>query len=129
MRRFIMSSGMGRDGSVSAASFPSRTARSVSRASGTRRRSEGQRVCLNDEAFHHVFRDGEGWERFRREFPLSDGTLRFSRVRLDRGVKQALIYAGQQFDWNVGSGGYRLFTRREGVWTEDAKVGDRKSVV
>ena len=84
---------------------------------------EGQLVCLNDEAFHHVFRDGEGWERFRREFPLSDGTLRVSRVGLDRGVKQALIYAGQQFDWNVGSGGYRLFTRREGAWTEDARVG------
>jgi hypothetical protein len=84
---------------------------------------EGQLVCLDDEAFHHVFRDGEGWERFRREFPRSDGTLRFSRVGLDRGVTQALIYAGQQFDWNVGSGGYRLFTRREGSWTEGAKVG------
>jgi hypothetical protein len=84
---------------------------------------EGQLVCLEDEAFHHVFRDGEGWERFRREFPRSDGTLRFSRIGLDRGVTQALIYAGQQFDWNVGSGGYRLFTRREGAWTEDAKVG------
>ena len=82
----------------------------------------GRLICLSNEEFRHVFRDGEGWERFRREFPRSDGTLRFSRVGLDRGVTQALIYAGQQFDWNVGSGGYRLFTRREGAWTEDAKV-------
>ena len=84
---------------------------------------EGRLVCLDDEAFCHVFREGEGWERFRREFSHSDGTLRFSRVGLDRGVTQALIYAGQQFDWNVGSGGYRLFTKREGAWTEGAKVG------
>ena len=85
---------------------------------------EGRMVCLDDEEVHHVFRDGEGWERFRREFPRSDGTLRLSRVGgLGRGVTRALIHAGQQFDWNVGSGGYRLFTRREGAWTEDAKVG------
>jgi hypothetical protein len=30
-------------------------------------------------------------------FPESDGTLRFSRVGLDRGVSQAILYAGQQF--------------------------------
>jgi hypothetical protein len=84
---------------------------------------EGRLVCLDDEAFRRVFREGEGWERFRREFPRSDGTLRFSRVGLDRGVTQALIYAGQQFDWNVGSGGYRLFTKRDGSWTEGARVG------
>jgi hypothetical protein len=46
-----------------------------------------------------------------------------SRVGLDRGMKHALIYAGQQSDWNVGSGGYRLFSKREGSWTGGAKVG------
>ena len=84
---------------------------------------EGRLTCLDDREFHRVFRDGEGWERFRRMFPDSDGTLRFSRVGLDRGVTQALIYAGQQFDWNVGSGGYRLFSKRDGSWTERGKVG------
>ncbi len=84
---------------------------------------EGRLVCLDDEAFRHVFRDGEGWERFRRMFPDSDGTLRFSRVGLDREVTQALIYAGQQFDWNVGSGGYRVFSKAGGSWTEIGKVG------
>lgn len=80
-------------------------------------------TCVGDEEFHHVFRDGEGWERFRRMFPDSDGTLRFSRVGLDGNVTQALIYAGQQFDWNVGSGGYRLFSKTDGSWTEIGKVG------
>jgi hypothetical protein len=84
---------------------------------------EGRLVCLDDEVFRHVFRDGEGWERFRRIFPDSDGTLRFSRVGLDREVTQALIYAGQQFDWNVGSGGYRMFSKAGGSWSEIGKVG------
>ena len=84
---------------------------------------EGRFVCLDDREFHRVFRDGEGWERFRRMFPGSDGTLRFSRVGLDRGVTQALIYAGQQFDWNVGSGGYRLISKIDGSWAERGRVG------
>ena len=84
---------------------------------------EGRLVCLDDAEFRHVFRDEEGWERFRGTFPDSDGTLRFSRVGLDRGVTRALIYAGQQFDWNVGSGGYRLFSKTGGSWTEMGRVG------
>ena len=73
--------------------------------------------------FREVFKDGGGWERFRGMFPDSDGTLRFSRVGLDRDVTQAVLYAGQQFDWNVGSGGYRLFSKVDGAWTERARVG------
>ena len=84
---------------------------------------DGRLTCLDDGEFRGVFRDGEGWERFRRMFPESDGTLRFSRVGLDRGVTQALIYAGQQFDWNVGSAGYRLFSKTDGSWTERGKAG------
>ena len=83
----------------------------------------GRLTCLDDVEFRDVFRDGDGWERFRRMFPDSDGTLRFSRVGLDRGVTQALIYAGQQFDWNVGSGGYRLFSKTDGSWTERGRAG------
>src|SRR4028118_1896783 len=75
---------------------------------------DGRFICLEDTEFYRVFRDGAGGERFRRLFPGSDGTLRFSRVGLDRDGTQALIYAGQQFDWNVGSGGYRLFSKPAG---------------
>ncbi len=83
----------------------------------------GRLICLSDEEFLHVFRDREGWKRFRQEFPESDGTLRFSRVGLDRDVTQAMIYAGQQFDWHVGSGGYWLFTKSSGAWIESGKLG------
>lgn len=69
---------------------------------------------MGDEEFEHIFRDREGWTRFRREFPGSDGTLRFSRVGFDRDVTQAMLYAGQQFDWKIGSGGFWLFSKIDG---------------
>lgn len=83
----------------------------------------GRLTCVSDEEFEHIFRDGEGWNRFRQRFPESDGTLRFSRVGLDRDVTQAMLYAGQQFDWSVGSGGFWLFSKSDGVWVEAGKSG------
>lgn len=80
-------------------------------------------ICVNDEEFYYIFRDGEGWERFRREFPESDGTLRFSRVGLNRDATQALLYAGQQFDWTVGSGGYWLLSKSGGEWVQTGRLG------
>ena len=84
---------------------------------------EGRLVCVGDEEFEHIFRDRDGWDRFRQEFPESDGTLRFSRVGLDGDVTQAILYAGQQFDWNVGSGGFWLFSKLDAEWTEAGRVG------
>ena len=63
----------------------------------------GRLVCVGEEEFEQIFRDQDGWARFRREFPGSNGTLRFSRVRLDRDLTQAMLYAGQQLDWNIGA--------------------------
>jgi len=83
----------------------------------------GRLDCMSDEEFEHIFRDMDGWARFRREFPGSDGTLRFSRVGLHRDSTQAILYAGQQFDWNVGSGGFWLFSSLDGAWTEAGRVG------
>lgn len=87
----------------------------------------GRLICLNDEEFQRVFSDSGGWDRFRRTFPDSDGTLRFSRVGLDRGVTQAVLYAGQQFDWSIGSGGYWLFAKVGGFWREAGRSGTRTS--
>lgn len=79
---------------------------------------------MGDEEFEHIFRDREGWTRFRQAFPGSDGTLRFSRVGFDRDVTQAMLYAGQQFDWNIGSGGFWLFSKLDGEWTKAGRVGN-----
>ena len=84
----------------------------------------GRLLCVGDEEFEQIFRDGDGWARFRREFPGSDGTLRFSRVGLNPGTTQAILYAGQQFDWNVGSGGFWLYSQLDGEWTEVGRVGN-----
>jgi hypothetical protein len=81
-------------------------------------------ICVGEEEFEHIFRDAEGWARFRLEFPESDGTLRFSRVGLDQDATQAILYAGQQFDWNLGSGGFWLFSKPDGEWTEAGRVGN-----
>lgn len=83
----------------------------------------GRLICVDDEEFHRIFRDGAGWERFRQTFPESDGTLRFSRIGLDRDVTQAMLYAGQQFDWNVGSGGFWSFSKTDEGWIESGKAG------
>lgn len=84
----------------------------------------GRLIVVNDEEFRHIFRDEEGWNRFRETFPESDGTLRFSRVGFDRDVSQAMIYAGQQFDWDTGSAGFRLFEKSDGVWMEAGRAGE-----
>jgi hypothetical protein len=83
----------------------------------------GRFTCVDDREFEHIFRDGEGWERFRQAFPESDGTLRFSRVGLNPEVTQAMLYAGQQFDRHIGSGGYWLFSKSDGTWTEAGRLG------
>jgi hypothetical protein len=79
---------------------------------------------VGGEEFGHIFRDAEGRTRFRQEFPESDGALRFSRVGLDGNVSRAMLCAGQQFDWNVGSGGFWLFSNPHGEWAEAGRVGN-----
>ncbi|MBA2694087.1 MAG: hypothetical protein H0U65_16605 [Rubrobacter sp.] len=84
----------------------------------------GRLLPIADEEFRHIFRDGEGWTRFRETFPESDGSLRVSRVGFDGAVSQALIYAGQQFDWETGSSGFWLFTKTGGEWVEAGRAGE-----
>jgi hypothetical protein len=87
----------------------------------------GRLICIGDEDFRNIFRDEEGWDRFRQTYPESDGTLRFSRVGLNGDVTQAIIYAGQQFDWEVGSNGYWLFSKFDGTWVESGTFGEEIS--
>ena len=85
---------------------------------------KGRLICVGNEEFEQIFRDADGWTRFRQKFPDSDGTLRYSRVGLNRDVVQAMLYAGQQFDWNVGSGGFWLWSKVDGEWIEAGRVGN-----
>lgn len=83
----------------------------------------GRLICVDDEEFGRIFRDADGWDRFRQTFPESDGTLRFSRIGFNRGVTQAVLYAGQQFDWSIGSGGYWLLAKSDGEWLKAGRAG------
>ncbi|WP_119067873.1 hypothetical protein [Rubrobacter indicoceani] len=80
-------------------------------------------VPVDDRRFRHLFRDDEGWDRFREAFPDSDGTLRISRVGFDQSCTQALLYTGQQFDWTVGLSGFWLFERSLGGWELAGRAG------
>lgn len=84
----------------------------------------GRLVPVDDERFGRIFAGPDGWERFREDFPDSDGTLRISRIGFDRSRTQALFYAGQQFDWTVGSSGFWLLVRSSTGWTELGRAGD-----
>lgn len=88
---------------------------------------KGRLAPVGDEDFRHIFRDGEGWKRFRETFPESDGTLRISRVGFDGEVSQALVYAGQQFDWDTGSSRFWLFEKFGGEWVEAGRAGSEVS--
>jgi hypothetical protein len=85
---------------------------------------KGRLIPVGDEEFRRIFRDGAGWTRLRETFPDSDGTLRISRVGFDEDITQALVYAGQQFDWNVGSSGFLLFEKAGEGWTETGRAGE-----
>lgn len=84
---------------------------------------DGRLIPIGDEDFRYIFRDGEGWTRFRETFPDSDGTLRLSRAGFDGSLSQALLYAGQQFDWSVGSSGFWLFSKSGEAWVETGRAG------
>lgn len=83
----------------------------------------GVLICVGDTEFGRIFRGADGWDRFREAFPTSDGTLRVSRVGFDRVLTQALVYAGQQFDFSTGSSGFWLFSRFGGEWVEAGRAG------
>lgn len=49
--------------------------------------------------------------------------LRFSRIGLNHSATQAVLYAVQQFDWSIGSGGYWLLSKSDGERMETDRVG------
>jgi hypothetical protein len=82
----------------------------------------GRLVCIADEDLRHIFRDYQGWERFRETYPDSRGTVGFSRVGFNPALTQGLVYAGIQADWLTGQGAYWLYSRSPGGWVELASA-------
>ena len=76
----------------------------------------GQLIPVTDEQLREVFRDNNGWQRFRELYPESMGNVSFSRVGFNIALTQALVYAGQQVDWLMGHGAYWLLQKKENRW-------------
>ncbi len=70
---------------------------------------DGQLVCVTAARLKRIFRDDEGWNRFRKAYPASHGRLEFSRVGFNKLTTQGLIYVGRQADWTAGYGGFYLY--------------------
>lgn len=79
---------------------------------------DGQLIPVSSEDLGHMFRDDEGWERFRAAYPESSGTVGFSRVGFNGALTQALIYAGMQVGWLMGYGAFSLFEKDGSTWNE-----------
>jgi hypothetical protein len=65
----------------------------------------GQLIPVAEEDMRQMFRDNDGWDRFRSAYPESTGIVGFSRVGFNAAMTQALVYAGMQVDWLMGHGG------------------------
>jgi hypothetical protein len=76
----------------------------------------GALVSVSRDRIRRIFRDHDGWDRFRKKFPDSSGRLEFSRVGFSRDLRQALIYVGIQRDWTAGYGGFWFYRRLRGRW-------------
>jgi hypothetical protein len=79
---------------------------------------DGQLIPVSDEDLRQIFRDNDGWERFRAAYPESSGNVGFSRVGFNAAMTQALVYAGMQVDWLMGHGAYALFAKDGTTWKE-----------
>lgn len=61
-----------------------------------------------------------GWKQFHARFPLAGGIIQVSRVGFNARRDQAIVCAGQQFDWMVGSGDYFFLLKPQSYWEIEA---------
>jgi len=60
---------------------------------------------------------GKGWSRFYEDHPLAQGILLLSRVGVSADGRQALVYAGDQWDFLAGTGDFYMLERSQSGWT------------
>ncbi len=81
-----------------------------------------QLICVSSEELQDIFCDRDGWQRFRQRYPRSSGIVEYSCIGFNVQVTQALVYAGQQQDWLMGYGAYRLYWRWSDRWVESSRL-------
>lgn len=72
-------------------------------------------VLTNDE-YDALFRSRDGWEEFRRRYPMSQGIVSLSLSGIDQENRHAVIYAGVTCGPACGGGSVFLLSRENGEW-------------
>lgn len=79
-------------------------------------------VILTSSIIDSIFTKGKGWSDFYEKFGKTQGMLSFSKIGFDKKRSQALLYYGNQSDWEAGIGYYILFEKKNGKWIEVSSV-------
>jgi hypothetical protein len=82
-------------------------------------------VLISEKDIDDLFRKGvgDGWEKFYRKYPKTDGYATFSRVGFNAEKTQALVYQAHGCGGLCGGGSYILLTKTNGVWTVKGNIG------
>ena len=78
---------------------------------------------LTENDLASVFKEKDGWQEFKRNYPNSDGYFSFSRIGFNQDNTEALLYAEQRAGWLRGEGRYVLFRKVDGIWRYAAEHG------
>lgn len=74
-------------------------------------------TLISDKEIAEIFKDTQGWDRFYKLYPHSQGILTFSRVGFNPNMNQAVLYAGNQAHFFCGKGILIfLIKNKKGEW-------------
>ena len=74
-------------------------------------------VLLSNHEKNMLFQSSSGWDELYAKYPRSQGLMTLSRVGFDPGMRQALVYIGNERWWMRGAGYYVLLVRENNVWS------------
>ncbi len=74
-------------------------------------------VLVSIEEMREMLQKDSAWKEFYAKYPYSQGIMTLSKVGFNAEMNQALLYVTDEWDDNIGSGYYVLFTKKEGIWT------------
>lgn len=76
-----------------------------------------QYILISNQEARSYFENSNTRLRLREKYPTSSGRIMMlSRVGFNRGMSEALVYAGAYCGGDCGGGGYYLLRKEDGVW-------------
>lgn len=80
-------------------------------------------ILLDEQEYLEMFQDAQGWDRFRKKYPNSQGLVTLSRIGFNTSMDQALVYVSNQRAGFGGEGYYVLLSKEGHRWTITQKSG------